>query len=215
MHRLGRARKREAASLPRAARGERRPIANRSVAHGIRISGLAGAGLQIARALSCHAIGTRDGAAVGNQIQLDQLPAMVRQGFPNRPTADAAIGNDRQHRRKTGSPKIPPPDHCADHLTEAALEALNSIRRAGSAIGVSVVPAAKRVGESRASSVGAPDCHSRRTEEVMSAQTRFSSAPQLRLLLNRIINRGISAPPAMVRYCFPHPLVLRPTARRV
>jgi len=36
-----------------------------------------------------------------------QLPAMVRQGFPNRPTADAAIGNDRQHRRKTGSPRSP------------------------------------------------------------------------------------------------------------
>jgi len=90
MHRLGRARKREAVSLPRAARGERRPIANRSVAHGIRISGLAGAGLQISRALSCHAIGTRDGAAVGNQIQLDHPPAAGdgRQGFSNRFGAD-------------------------------------------------------------------------------------------------------------------------------
>jgi len=78
-----------------------------------------------------------------------QLLAMVRQTSrtASAPTADAAIGNDRQHRRKTGSPKIPSPDHCADHLTEAALEALNSIKRAGSAIGVSVVPSAKRVGQ--------------------------------------------------------------------
>jgi len=100
-----------------------------------------------------------------------QLLAMVRQTSrtASAPTADAAIGNDRQHRRKTGSPKIPSPDHCADHLTEAALEALNSIKRAGSAIGVSVVPSAKRV----ASSVGAPDCHSRR----IGAQTAFPPAP--------------------------------------